>query len=318
MDLSIVIPIYNESPNIQALYDRLSKVAKALVPAYELIFVNDGSVDDSLPKVKALAKQDDHVRYIDFSRNFGHQIAVMAGLDYSKGQAVVIIDADLQDPPELIADLYEKYKAGHEVVYARRKSRKGEGFLKKITARWFYRILKSITSIDIPIDTGDFRIIDRKVVDILKKMPESHKYLRGQISWVGFRQTYVEYNRDERQAGETGYTVRKMMGFAMDGITSFSNFPLRLATILGFTVSIIAFAVLLYSLYMRLFTSDYQPGWASVITSVLFLGGVQLITIGLIGEYIGRVNTEVKNRPLYIINETDGNKNHSDESSTPV
>lgn len=304
MDLSVVIPIYNESLNIQALYDRLSQVASKTVSSYELLFVNDGSADDSLNLIQALCEKDNRVRYIDFSRNFGHQIAVMAGLDHALGDAVVIIDADLQDPPEVIAELYAKYKAGNEVVYARRKSRKGEGFFKKLTAKWFYRILKSITSIDIPIDTGDFRIIDRKVVDILKKMPESHKYLRGQISWVGFRQTFVEYDRAERQAGETGYTVRKMMRFAMDGITSFSNFPLRLATILGFTVSSVAFLVLLYSLYMRLFTSDYQPGWASVITSVLFLGGVQLITIGLIGEYIGRVNTEVKKRPLYIINET--------------
>lgn len=303
-DLSIIIPVYNEEANVQILYDRLTKVVEQLGLSYEFIFINDGSQDKTIYLVKALAEQDKNIKFIDFSRNFGHQIAVTAGLNLSIGKAVVIIDADLQDPPELIIDLYEKMKTGYEVVYAKRRKREGESFMKTFTAKWFYRILKSITSVEIPVDTGDFRIIDRKVVNVLKQMPEHHRFIRGQISWIGFNQTFVEYDRDERHAGETGYTYRKMIKFALDGITGFSDFPLKLATILGFIVSGIAFIVLLYALYMRLIVEDYVEGWTSVITSVLFLGGVQLISIGMIGEYMSRINSEVKQRPLYIIKET--------------
>jgi dolichol-phosphate mannosyltransferase len=217
---------------------------------------------------------------------------------------VVIIDADLQDPPELIKDLYVKLKEGYDVVYAKRKTRQGESYMKKTTAKLFYRILSKITSINIPLDTGDFRIISRKVVEILNKMPEQHKFLRGQISWVGFKQTFIEYDRAERIAGETGYTYRKMIRFALDGITSFSNFPLKFATATGFLFSIVSFFIMLYTLYSRFITRDYQPGWASLMITILFIGGIQLIGIGIIGEYISRLSDNVRNRPLYIIDES--------------
>jgi dolichol-phosphate mannosyltransferase len=302
-EFSIIIPIYNEQENIHKLYDRLKSVMNGMNVSHEFVFVNDGSRDRSMILIKELAAKDNSVRYINLSRNFGHQIAVTAGIDHVRGKAIVIIDADLQDPPELIAEMYAKMKEGFEVVYAKRKSRKGESTLKKLTAKWFYRILASITSIDIPVDTGDFRLMDRKIVDVLRTMPEQQKFLRGQISWIGFNQTYVEYNRDERQGGETGYTYKKMLRFALDGITSFSNLPLKFATAAGFVVSGITFIVILYALYARFISKDFVPGWTSLILAVLFIGGVQLITIGIIGEYISRLSANVRNRPLYIMGE---------------
>lgn len=304
MKLSIIIPIYNESSNLLKLNERLTSVINTLNVNTEFIFINDGSKDHSIEIIKSLAEKDQRVKYINFSRNFGHQIAVTAGLDKAIGDRIVIIDADLQDPPELIIDMNNKMDEGYEVVYAKRKARKGESWLKKFTAKMFYRILKSITSVNIPVDTGDFRIMDRKIVDALKHMPEQQKFLRGQISWVGFNQTYVEYERDERNAGETGYTYIKMIRFALDGITSFSNFPLKFASICGFVVSGIAFIVMLYALYSRFISKDYIEGWTSIIISVLFLGGIQLISIGIIGEYISRLSANVRNRPLYIIRES--------------
>ncbi|MBK9524025.1 MAG: glycosyltransferase family 2 protein [Bacteroidetes bacterium] len=303
-DLSIIIPIYNEAGNIQMLFERLSSVIREMHVDVEYVFVNDGSRDNSMELIKGLVGTNPEVRYLDFSRNFGHQIAVAAGLDYCTGNCAVIIDADLQDPPELIMELYNKWKQGFEVVYAKRRSREGESFLKKFTAKLFYRTLKRITSIKIPVDTGDFRIIDRKVINVLKKMPEQQKFLRGQISWIGFRQTYIEYDRDERHSGTSGYTYKKMLRFALDGITSFSNLPLRFATITGFVVSGIAFFFILYALYERLITRNYVPGWASLMLAVLFIGGVQLISIGIIGEYISRMSSNIRNRPLYILRET--------------
>ncbi|HEX5000925.1 MAG TPA: glycosyltransferase family 2 protein [Bacteroidia bacterium] len=302
MELSVIIPIYNEESNIPVLYQRLDGIIKGLnLNTWEYIFVNDGSRDKSIELIKALSVADKHVRYIDFSRNFGHQVAVTAGLDHAAGDAIVIIDADLQDPPELIAELYKKLKSGYQVVYAKRRSRQGESFLKKFTAKMFYRILAKMTSIDIPVDTGDFRIIDHKVAEVLKQMPEQQKYLRGQISWIGFNQSYIEYDRDERHAGKTGYTFRKMFRLALDGITSFSNFPLKFATLAGFAVSGISFIMILYALYSRFISRDYEPGWTSLMLAVLFLGGIQLIGIGIIGEYISRIGANVRNRPLYII-----------------
>ena len=303
-DLSIIIPIYNEEDNIKPLFERLSKVVSQLNIDTEYVFVNDGSKDKSIVLIKELMASDANVRYIDFSRNFGHQVAVTAGLDHCKGKAVVIIDADLQDPPELIIDLYNKWKEGYEVVYAKRRSREGENFLKKYTAKFFYRLLQRITSINIPVDTGDFRIIDRKIVEVLKNMPEQQKFLRGQISWIGFKQTYIEYDRDARYAGKTGYTYKKMIRFALDGITSYSNLPLKFATITGFLVSGITFLMILYALYSRFISKDYVPGWTSLMLAVLFIGGVQLISIGIIGEYISRLSSNIRNRPLYIINDT--------------
>lgn len=306
MELSVVIPIYNEEANIGELYQRLLGVLDAmpLPGGFELIFVNDGSRDQSLLQLLALAGRDDRVRYIDFSRNFGHQIAVTAGLDRALGAAVVIIDADLQDPPELIPQLYQKLREGYEVVYAKRRSRQGESLAKRLTARLFYRLLASITHISIPVDTGDFRIISHKVVAGLRLMPEQNKFLRGQISWIGYRQTYVEYDRAERAGGATGYTYRKMIRLALDGITAFSDAPLKAATVSGFAVSGVAFVVVLYTLYARFVSHDYQPGWASLMVSILFLGGVQLISVGVIGEYIARLSANVRQRPLYLISAT--------------
>jgi len=302
--LSIVVPLYNEEANVEALYQRLKAVVDSMSVSYQFVFINDGSRDRTLALVHELSRRDRHVCYIDLSRNFGHQIAVTAGLDNCTGAAVVIIDADLQDPPELIPQLYAKLLTGYEVVYAKRLSRPGENAAKLMTAKMFYRTLASITNVSIPVDTGDFRIISRKVVEALKLMPEQNKFLRGQISWIGFRQTYVEYDRAQRAGGETGYTYSKMLRLALDGITAFSDFPLKLASLSGFVVSGIAFLVMLYTLYARFITHDYQPGWASLMVSILFLGGVQLIAIGIIGEYIGRLSANVRQRPLYLVADT--------------
>lgn len=307
MDISVIIPVYNEEKNIQHLYDRLTQVMGNLNVTYELIFVNDGSNDASIGLIKVLAKKNTEVKYIDFSRNFGHQIAVTAGLDKTIGDAVVIIDADLQDPPELINEMYKKRKEGFEVIYAKRKKRKGESFLKLWTAKIFYRLLSKLTSISIPVDTGDFRMIDKKIVEVLREMPEKNKYLRGQISWVGFNQTFVEYNREERQAGTTGYTYRKMLNFALDGITSFSDVPLKVVTYFGFMVSIVAFLVSVYALIVKLVWNDSVAGWSSLMIAILFIGGIQMIAVGIIGEYLSRMNHNIRNRPLYIIKDSNIN-----------
>jgi dolichol-phosphate mannosyltransferase len=304
MDISVIIPVYNEEENIPILYDRLTGVLSRLGRPFELIFVNDGSRDRSATLVKDLALQHREVKYIDFSRNFGHQVAVSAGLDYASGQVVVIIDADLQDPPELIIDMYQRWQDGYEVIYAKRKRRRGESFMKLLTAKVFYRLMARITSIEIPLDTGDFRLIDRKIVNVLKRMPEKHKFLRGQIAWAGFRQTYVEYERQERLAGETGYTYRKMLRFALDGITAFSDTPLKLVTFFGIFVSIVAFLVAIYALFGWLVLKTTVPGWTSLMISVLFIGGVQMIAIGIMGEYLVRMNSNIRNRPLYILRDT--------------
>ncbi len=302
-DISIVVPIHNEEGNLQVLHERLTRVLQGMAVPYEIVLVNDGSQDRSLVLMRELASRDAHVRYLDLSRNFGHQIAVMAGLDHCLGKAVVIIDADLQDPPELIADLHRRHKEGFEVVYARRRQRKGEGFLKRWTAKLFYRILRRLTKIDIPLDTGDFRIIDRKVVEVLKQMPEQNKFLRGQIAWAGFRQTFVEYDRDERLTGKTSYTYAKMIRFALDGITAFSEAPLRFITLMGFFVSGISFLLIIYAVLSYFFSPGYQTGWASQMVSFLFIGGIQLIGIGIIGEYLSRIGANARQRPLYIVAE---------------
>jgi dolichol-phosphate mannosyltransferase len=304
IDLTVVIPIYNEEANLPLLYRRLRDVLREMALSYELLFVNDGSLDNSGEAIRQIAKADPCVRFVDLSRNFGHQIALMAGLDHAAGNAIVIIDADLQDPPELIPELYKKYKEGFEVVYARRRSRKGEGFLKKWTARLFYRMLARITSIQIPLDAGDFRIIDRKVALTLRQMPEQEKFIRGQIAWIGFRQTFIEYDRDSRHAGTSGYSVGKMIRFALDGITSFSDLPLRLATYLGFIVSAFAFGVMIYALISLYIWENAIRGWTSTILSVMFIGGIQLICLGIIGEYLKRIAHNVRNRPLYVVRDS--------------
>jgi dolichol-phosphate mannosyltransferase len=280
-----------------------NRIIAALLPLqlhYEIIYVNDGSKDNSLPIIMGLSEENVSVKYIDFSRNFGHQIAISAGLEHAVGERIVIMDGDGQDPPELIPALLTKSKEGFEVVYAKRKKRKGESFLKKLTAKLFYRFLANITQIEIPLDTGDFRLIHRKVQKVLLNMPEQHKYLRGQIAWIGFNSTFVEYDREERMGGNTKFTYGKMMRFATDGISGFSNWPLKVATMLGFAVSGIAFMLIIYSLYQKFFGFT-EVGWTSLHISVLFLGGVQLLGIGILGEYLGRVSENVKNRPTYIV-----------------
>lgn len=316
IDISVIIPICNEEQIIPELYERLHKTVVQISEHYELIFVNDGSEDYSLLELIKLSEQDECVFYINFSRNFGHQIAVTAGLDACKGKAVVVIDGDLQDPPELITDLYAKYKEGYEVVYAKRAERKGESFFKKSTAKLFYRVLKRITSINIPIDTGDFRLIDQKVVHYLKQMSEQNKFLRGQIAWLGFRQTQVLFNRDKRKYGKTGYSFSKMLHFAMDGITGFSDKPLQLVTKLGFTISFISFVIILYAVYSYFILDRTITGWTSLIISSMFIGGVQLISIGVIGEYISRINKNVLKRPMYIVEKSNIKKSNKTEVKT--
>jgi dolichol-phosphate mannosyltransferase len=303
VDLSIIVPIYNEEMNVVPLNNRIVKVVDDLQISCEIIYINDGSTDASAAILKGLSESNSNIKYIDFSRNFGHQIAITAGIEHAQGTRIVIMDGDGQDPPELIPELYHKSLEGFEVVYAKRKKRKGESWLKKFTAKVFYRLLAKITQIEIPIDTGDFRLIHQKVQNVLKNMPEQHKYLRGQIAWIGFNATYVEYDREERMGGSTKFTYGKMMRFATDGISSFSNWPLKMATLLGFAVSGIAFLLILYSLYQKFFGYT-EVGWTSLHISVLFLGGVQLLGIGILGEYLGRVSENVKNRPTYIIKDS--------------
>jgi polyisoprenyl-phosphate glycosyltransferase len=304
MDISVVVPVHNEMPNIEALHEKLTNTFRALQVNFEIIFVNDGSTDGSLQLIKEISSKDKLVKFIDFSRNFGHQVAIMAGIDHASGDAIVIMDADLQDPPELIADMYKKLKQGYEVVYARRKTRKGKSYLKFFAAKLFYRVLARVTSVPIPVDTGDFRIITKKVAQVLRNMPEQDKFLRGQIAWIGFRQSYIEYEREQRIAGKTSYTYRMLFKLSLDGITSFSNLPLKFASMAGFIVSGIAFFIMLYALYSRYILKDYVEGSTSLILSVMFIGGIQLICIGIIGEYISRIISNIRQRPLYIINET--------------
>ena len=301
VELSIVVPIFNEEQNLPELHRRLSDAARAITPSYEIVFVNDGSRDESRAILELLSQRNEHVYYIHFSRNFGHQIAVTAGLDRCRGKSVVIIDGDLQDPPEVIPELYEKHKSGYDIVYARRSERKGETWFKRSTAKLFYRVLRRSTAIDIPLDTGDFRLIDRKVVDALKKMPEQNKFLRGQIAWLGFRQGEVLFSRDKRRYGKTGYPLSKMLRFAMDGITAFSDRPLKLVTAMGFAISFLSFAIIVYAMYSHFVLLRTITGWTSLIISSTFIGGVQLLSIGIIGEYISRMNKNILNRPLYVV-----------------
>lgn len=315
MDLSVIIPSYNEERNVGIMHERLTKTLSEITDSYEMIFVNDCSKDQTLLRIKELAERDSHVKYLSFSRNFGHQIAVSAGLDFCTGEAVVIIDGDLQDPPELITQMYERYKEGYKVVYAKRKTREGETWFKKATAKIFYRLLASMTSIDIPVDVGDFRLIDRVIVEHLRNMPEKSKYIRGQIAWIGYKQTFVEYHRDARLYGTTNYPLKKMLRFALDGITAFSDKPLKIASGLGIFSAIVSLLALVYALISHFCFHATITGWTSLILSVLFIGGVQLITIGIIGEYIARINNDVRNRPLYILDEKniDKDSEHKDK-----
>lgn len=309
IELSIVVPVYNEELIIDELKRRLMASAEMVTEHYEIIFVNDGSRDTSLQKLKTVCEQHDKLFYISFSRNFGHQIAITAGMDFARGNAIVTIDGDLQDPPELIAEMYAQYKEGFKVIYAKRTKRKGESLFKLLTAKMFYRLMARLVSFDIPLDVGDYRMISRDVLDYVKKMKEYDKYLRGQIAWLGFKSTYVLYERDERKFGETNYPFKKMLRLAFNGITAFSDSPLKVATSMGFTVCLLSFIILMYAVYMFIFAKDQVlPGWASTIVSITFIGGVQLLCLGLIGEYISRIINNVRNRPLYVIDETTAKK----------
>jgi len=300
---SIVIPIFNESGNIPELYSRLREVMETTGEDWELVMVDDGSRDESREMIRELADEDPRVRPVIFARNFGHQIAVTAGLDYSRGEAVIIIDADLQDPPEVILDLIAKWKEGYQVVYAVRSKREGETWFKLFTAAAFYRLIQRITDVNIPMDTGDFRLLDRKVVEVMGEMRERHRFLRGMSVWVGFDQTGVEYERAERYAGETKYPLSKMIRFASDAITSFSYFPLQLAMYLGFFAAGLSTIAIPIVIVLRLAGWHAFQGQASTLIAVLFLGGVQLISLGILGEYVGRLYDEAKGRPLYIVRE---------------
>lgn len=300
---SLVIPLYNEEQVIHECIKRVTNVMGNKSFDYEVIFVNDGSKDSTEEIVKQYCEKDEHLKLITFSRNFGHQTAITAGMDNSSGDAVVVMDADLQDPPEVILDLIAKFEEGYDVVYAIRSKRKGESLFKKVTAKIFYRYMRSMSDVDIPIDTGDFRLISRQVCDVLKTLTERNRYVRGLVSWVGFKQTGVYYEREERFAGETKYPLKKMLKLSVDGITSFSTKPLKLSKWIGLIVSAAGFIYALVIIIQKLFGVEMQTGWASTIVIVLIIGGIQLLMMGITGEYIARIFEESKNRPLYIIKE---------------
>lgn len=304
---SFIIPIYNEEKTISEMYRRMSAVMDRLDESVELILVNDGSRDSSLKLMRNLHQTDPRVCYLSLARNFGHQIAVSAGLNFVRGQIIVILDADLQDPPELIPDMIEKWRQGYQVVYAVRTQRRKEGWFKRFTAYFFYRLLKRLADVDIPTDTGDFCLLDRQVVDVFNAMPERNRYLRGLRSWVGFQQTFIRFERDPRFAGEVKYTFSKSLALAINGLVSFSKVPLRLSTYLGLVAAVLALLMGLLVIYWRIFTPNSPlTGFTMILVAIFFIGAVQLISIGILGEYIGRIYEEVKGRPLYTLGEVGG------------
>lgn len=304
LKISVVIPVHNEEGNVFPLYQELLTTIQKIGSTYEFLYIDDGSTDLSYKNIQILAEQDKNVKYIHFSKNFGHQNAVFAGLEKSSGDAIVIIDADLQDPPQLIEKLYEKFIEGYEVVFAQRTYRSDETWLKLTSAKLFYRFINKLSDVYIPEDTGDYRMISKKVKDVICSMPEQNKFIRGQIAWAGFKQIGVPFERKGRRSGKTNYSYAQMFKFAYDGIVSFSNRPLHLATYAGFLISLTAFAVIIYSVYQKYWNNNTVQGWTSIMLSVLFLGGVQLICLGIIGEYIGRILDNVKDRPNYVIKES--------------
>ncbi len=312
MYISIVTPAYRCSESLRELHKRVVSELEKLTDKFEIIMVNDGSPDNDWEVICEIAEKDKRVKGINLSRNFGHQIAVTAGMDMAEGDIIIIMDADLQDPPEVIAKMVEKYKEGFHVVYAVRKERKNETFFKKTTAKLFYRLLRKMSDVKIPVDTGDFRLISKEVNNVLKKMKENNRYIRGLVSWAGFPQTGIEYVREGRFAGTTQYTLRKLMKFSLDGLTSFSTKPLEMATVMGFVMSGVAFIYAVYVLMAKLFFSVNIPsGWATLTVLVLLVGGMQMIMLGVVGEYIGRIYDEAKGRPLYIVKEVIGKVNEN-------
>jgi glycosyltransferase involved in cell wall biosynthesis len=302
--VTLLIPAYNEEPVLPALYDRLQKLASSQ-PSYdfEFLFVNDGSRDGTLPLIKQLAHKDSRVSYVDLSRNFGKEIAMIAGIDHVDSDAMVIIDADLQDPPELIPKMIELWEQGYDDIYARRSKRLGESWLKRTTSSLFYKVLQRSTSIPIQRDTGDFRLLDRRCIDALKQIRERERYTKGFFSWIGFNKKEITYVRDPRAAGETKWNYTKLFNLAIDGIVSFTTAPLRISTVLGMVVSIVAFAYILYLLIRPLYGVPTGGGYSSLMAVILFLGGIQLLSLGIIGEYIARIFNETKQRPLYLVAE---------------
>jgi dolichol-phosphate mannosyltransferase len=304
MLISVIVPCYNEEDVITETHARLSNVLGGLATFdYEILYVDDGSHDRTPVILQELFENDSHVRVLRLSRNFGHQIALTAGLENARGAGVVVIDADLQDPPEVIPEMIARWRDGYEVVYGVRTERPGESSFKLWTAKIFYRLINRLSETKMPLDAGDFRLLDRKVVDALRLMPERDRFVRGMVSWIGFRQVAIFYARAARQAGVGKYPLLKMVRFAADGVLSFSLMPLRLAVWTGFTAIGMALLGIIYAVLLRLYTTDWVRGWASIFVAVLFMGGVQLVSLGIIGEYIGRIYGEVKHRPLYLLRE---------------
>ena len=306
VELSVVVPVYNEEQNLDYLFERLTSVLNRLNMTYEIVCVNDGSRDNTIERLIEHHQQNPAIKVVNLSRNYGKEIALSAGLDYTCGDAVVPIDADLQDPPELIADLVAKWREGYDVVLATRRSRQGESWIKRLTANAFYRIIDRISQVPIPRDTGDFRLIDRRVVDAIKQLPERNRFMKGLFAWVGFKQTSILYDRPSRYKGETTWNYWRLWNFALDGITSFSFIPLKVWSYIGLLVAIPAFFYASFLVIRTVLFGVDLPGYASIMVAVLFLGGVQLVSLGVLGEYLGRVYEEVKGRPLYLVRESYG------------
>jgi dolichol-phosphate mannosyltransferase len=303
--LSVIVPVFNEEAVLSDFLERIQAVLEKLECRYELIFINDGSRDRTLEIIKEAKRKKPHIKVLSLSRNFGHQSAITAGMDHAKGDAVIIIDADLQDPPELIPQLVKKWRQGYDIVDAQRKRRLGETIFKTWSAALFYRLLQKLSNVRIPVDVGDYRLLSRNVVTELNRLRESHRYVRGLVAWLGFSRTAVEYVRDKRYAGKTKYPLVKMLRFSIDGITAFSIVPLRIATYLGFTIAALSFLYIPYAFYVKFVARTTVTGWTTVIVAIFFLGGIQLFCMGILGEYIGIIHEESKKRPLYIIREID-------------
>lgn len=307
--ISIIIPAYNEEESLPILYERLNKLINEVKNyEFEVLFVNDGSTDNTIQIIKELRQKDDHISYVDFSRNFGKEVAMIAGLDYAKGDCAIFMDADLQDPPELIPELIKYWEEGYDDVYAKRSSRKGETWLKKFTSKMYYKVLQSLTKIPIQKDTGDFRLLDRRCVNALKKLRESQRCSKSMFSWIGYHKKEVVYDRDPRVAGKTKWNYKKLMDLAIDGITSFTTSPLRLSTYLSIPTFLLLFVYAIYVIIKCIVTATFIQAFQAVILLILFFSGVQILLFGIIGEYLGRIFNETKNRPLYFVNEYNGEK----------
>jgi polyisoprenyl-phosphate glycosyltransferase len=302
--ISVIIPVFNEEDIISQCINEIVQEAQSWNYAYEIIFVNDGSSDTTYDILKNECNYNSSIKVLNFSRNFGHQMAFTAGLDISSGDAVIVIDGDLQDPPHVMSKFIKQWEKGFHVVYGTRAERKGETFFKIFSAKLFYQLLNKLSDIKIPKDSGDFRLMDRCVVKKLNKMRERHRFIRGMVSWVGFKQTSVEYERDKRQAGKTKYPLKKMINFALDGIFSFSTFPIKITLFIGFLTILLSFTGIIFALISRVLTNGWVSGWTTLIIAILFLGGIQLMSIGVLGQYIGRTFEQIKERPLYIIQDT--------------